>query len=352
MCTRDRMDQVAETSRSDSGAIALIVAIAIVALLGVTALSTDVGYLYSHRRALQTAADAAALAGVQDLPTNTSAARTEAINYVGLNTRAADSVETSVTISQTWAPNDTITVEVVDPDASFFFGRALGLTTTEVSARAVARVGSPVTYSHGVMPFGVMALTSLQSPYGYTTGTEIDLIVPAADASGGNWHYMDLTPFSTESNTKSVIATGGSMYPISIGDYINTQTGEVTNPNFAAISNYFELTCKTPHGLNNLYRDPVTGFYEPKHLDGTPCRRLIVTPVIRVPGSDPFNWSAVKGNSEVQVIGFLNMFVGNNPSSKVGEGNLRVTFVQTIPDRSLTPGPWSPFAGVITWLDK
>ena len=43
--------------------------VALVALLGIGAFAIDVGYAYYAKRQLQSATDAAALAGAQDLPT-------------------------------------------------------------------------------------------------------------------------------------------------------------------------------------------------------------------------------------------------------------------------------------------
>ncbi|GAI23673.1 unnamed protein product, partial [marine sediment metagenome] len=54
--------------KSENGAVVVIVALSIVALMMVTALTIDVGSLYEERRHLQTVADAAALAGAQQLP--------------------------------------------------------------------------------------------------------------------------------------------------------------------------------------------------------------------------------------------------------------------------------------------
>ncbi|MCX8032570.1 MAG: Tad domain-containing protein [Thermoleophilia bacterium] len=51
----------------ESGVVAVIVALVIVVLLSVVALVVDLGALYDHDRELQTAADAGALAGVQEL---------------------------------------------------------------------------------------------------------------------------------------------------------------------------------------------------------------------------------------------------------------------------------------------
>jgi hypothetical protein len=62
-----------------------LVALALVALLGVAAFAIDVGYAYYAKRQLQSATDAAALAGAQDLPSATTAIAT-ATSYAAANT--------------------------------------------------------------------------------------------------------------------------------------------------------------------------------------------------------------------------------------------------------------------------
>ena len=63
-------------ARGERGQILAVVALALVALLGVAAFSIDVGYAYYAKRQLQSATDAAALAGAQDLPNATTAIAT------------------------------------------------------------------------------------------------------------------------------------------------------------------------------------------------------------------------------------------------------------------------------------
>ena len=71
-------------ARRDRGQILPIVAVALVGLLGICAFSIDVGYAYYAKRQLQSATDAAALAGAQDLPTGSTAIST-AIAYASAN---------------------------------------------------------------------------------------------------------------------------------------------------------------------------------------------------------------------------------------------------------------------------
>ena len=66
-------------ARGERGQILAVVVLALVALLGIAAFAIDVGYAYYAKRQLQAAADAAALAGAQDLPVASTAIDTAEI---------------------------------------------------------------------------------------------------------------------------------------------------------------------------------------------------------------------------------------------------------------------------------
>jgi hypothetical protein len=326
----------------------MVAALAVV-LLAFAAVAVDAGAFYSERRQMQTGADAAALAGVQDLPNDPTSAVAVAEAYASVNSPAASDL--TFTVGQTFVANDTITAELLDPDMGLFFARFLGRDTTRVDARAVAIIGSPTTYGSGLMPFGVIADGTTQAPYGYTPGGTIPLVVDNGSQSQGNWHYVDLTPYTDgANNTKQVIENGGTTDPVSIGTVINTQTGSPNNPNFNATSDYFEETC-SPHGLEELVYDEERGVYEPTHAsDGTHCNRLITVPVIVVNSGDPYDWDSVTGNTAVTVVGFLNMFISNDPHFQDGE--LMAEFVQVVPVDAFDPGGYVDYAGVVYWLDE
>jgi Putative Flp pilus-assembly TadE/G-like len=71
----------------ERGQVLPLVVMALVALLGIGAFAIDVGYAYYAKRQLQSATDAAALAGAQDLPTAATAIAT-ATSYAAANTPA------------------------------------------------------------------------------------------------------------------------------------------------------------------------------------------------------------------------------------------------------------------------
>jgi hypothetical protein len=71
--------------RGERGQILPLVTVALVALLGIAAFAIDVGYAYYAKRQLQSATDAAALAGAQDLPVAATAIAV-ASSYAAANT--------------------------------------------------------------------------------------------------------------------------------------------------------------------------------------------------------------------------------------------------------------------------
>ena len=334
----------------DTGATALIVAVMIVALLAFAAIVVDAGALYAHRRQIQTAADAAALAGIQALPGDPDRAVALAADYAARNAAEAD--EVVFRVESTKGSNDTLVAELTDPAMGLFFARFMGFDDAAVDAAATAMVGSPITYGSGLMPFGIIAQNTSVAPYGYDPNQVIELTVDNGDAEQGNWHYVDLTPFTDgANNTKTVIGLGGTTDPVSIGDTIYTQTGAPTNPNFNALTSYLHETCD-PHPLTDLVYDEDRGVWEPIHAaDGTPCNRLITCPVIVVVGPDPYDWDSINGTKATTVVGFLNMFIENDPDSKSGDV-LLATFVQVVPEDTLDPGAYTAFAGIVTWLER
>jgi hypothetical protein len=74
-------------ARGERGQVLPLVVMALVCLLGVAAFAIDVGYAYYAKRQLQSATDAAALAGAQDLPLAATAIAT-ATSYAAANTPA------------------------------------------------------------------------------------------------------------------------------------------------------------------------------------------------------------------------------------------------------------------------
>ncbi|RBP66003.1 putative Flp pilus-assembly TadE/G-like protein [Alkalibaculum bacchi] len=120
--------QRAKIHKNEDGQALIMVVLAIVVLMGIAALVVDVGILYVEKANMQKAADAAALAGAQDLPANTAIITAE--NYGALN--GAHDTDANLT-------DDKSKVEVeCTKTVPHYFARILGFTETEVSASAIA----------------------------------------------------------------------------------------------------------------------------------------------------------------------------------------------------------------------
>jgi len=136
----------------ERGAVSVIVALMLVALLGFGAIAVDVGMLYAERAQLRNGADAAALAIAQKCAKSTTAPdclspTPLAATYANRNANDGLSNIKSVMLNTT---NRTVTVTVGSQEAghapnqvSLFLARALGFNTTEVNAPSTVGWGSP-----------------------------------------------------------------------------------------------------------------------------------------------------------------------------------------------------------------
>ncbi len=133
-------------SSDESGQVVILAAISLAVMLGMAALTIDVGFAYYTQRSLQASADAAALAGAQEMPINgpiEAVARAYSASPGGKNARenvpgVVTDVETKCTPSV--GPCDPVNTIVVTQTAtvSTRFAGVLGLDSFTVRTRAAA----------------------------------------------------------------------------------------------------------------------------------------------------------------------------------------------------------------------
>lgn len=175
---------------NERGQVAVIVALLITAIIGMVALVVDVGSIYEERRQLQTVADAAALAGAQDLPVEdpiNNTAVQKAVEYASSNGVAITSSD--IQISTTLVDNDTITVTPKDPNAPVYFAQVFGINSVYISATAAAEVRSPSALT-GLMPWTVLSGDSIPAPEGSVdmwVGPNEMVLDPGPDYVDYNW---------------------------------------------------------------------------------------------------------------------------------------------------------------------
>lgn len=149
----------AQQSSGERGQAIILIAAAAVALMGMLAVVIDTGHLYAEQRQMQSAADAAAMAGAQnwiddDQRINAGQAVVDARTYTTYNGYATDvaagngvwdpTVNNGVIVTTppatgSFAGNTQYLEVIVSKPVSTFFAGIFNISTVQVTARAVAR---------------------------------------------------------------------------------------------------------------------------------------------------------------------------------------------------------------------
>lgn len=157
-----------EPNKSERGVALLWVAGMLVALLGVSAFAVDLGWLYLNTSRLQKAADAAALAGVVNLPALPAQADLDAQSAAAANQFPIGNPVTNTFSSQVLIDN---TYEVtLATEVDTFFLRVLGINAFQVQRVATAQYIQPVPMGSPANCFGVGNTNILSAPFGGGAG--------------------------------------------------------------------------------------------------------------------------------------------------------------------------------------
>ena len=321
------------------GQIAIVMTLAIATLLGVMALSTDVGVMYYNWMQLQKAADAAALAGAtyflpqngtQTLPTPTIAgsctyatpqqnvACTYALNNYA---QATDLSQGGIYVPAQNVPAgvpagaQTIQVTLTRTNIPVFFMRALGRTnpySAIASATAVAPTAVSSTHN-GLFPVG-MPPNPLNNCPANTVGGCLSYgsTFSLTDNYGPvNWGWLNIPPGWTGSmgpqtgggaSLLNTNITNGCTCDVKVGDVIATKTGEDWG--------------QTSSAVNGL----ITKGNMPSSITGNESQ-LVTVPIV--------DWGAVNGASQVTVLGFAELWIDS--ITKSGSNQiLTVQFVKYV----------------------
>jgi hypothetical protein len=137
--------------RCDSGQAFVFVAVALMALVGMAALVIDGGSWYRADRHAQTAADAAALAGAQELPDRGNAE--DLAHEYWLKNPDDSTIGDTLDFTDPAEPEYQITVKVTRK-ADGFFAKIFDIDSVKVAAEAQAQVTAPLSMKN-VAPIAV-----------------------------------------------------------------------------------------------------------------------------------------------------------------------------------------------------
>jgi Flp pilus assembly protein TadG len=241
--------------RDQRGQAFVITVLMIASLLGLTALVLDVGSWFRAHRQLQATADAAALAGAQELPANPGNASSLANDYAARNTSGLQGV--TVNLSQTYVLNDTIRVHVAKP-AEGFFSKVFGINSVDEGASATARVAGMKSALY-VAPIVVnQQHPMLNSCNGPCFGSSYQTTIPVGQTGApGAFGLVNLDPQSGGTSGASTLAgwieNGFDKY-LDIGSY-------ASDPGVKFNSDGIQDAMKTRVGTEMLFPvyDTLTG---------------------------------------------------------------------------------------------
>jgi Flp pilus assembly protein TadG len=216
----------------DRGSVIVMVVLLLTALLAISALAVDVGSWYTAKRKLQATADAAVLAGAQDLP-DTGAASSSATTYANANNSGLDS----------WTPTfpDSATIDVsLAKSTPAIFSKLVGINAKTVHAHARAQVGTPGSLKN-VAPMAVKssaACTSASSGcFGTSKTLTFDDSTTTAFGSNSTFGLIDLSGSASTStscsgnvgqSSQSDWVTSGYPGLLSVNRYYGATTGQRT----------------------------------------------------------------------------------------------------------------------------
>lgn len=147
---RTRTDDGRRVHRARRGSILVLTALVITVLIGFTALAVDVGYLSDYRHRMQSAADAAAVAGAREVKRNSgiSDSDLQAFVYYDATSNGFTSGANGISITVNHPPatgqfagNAKYVEVLITRDVPTFFMNLFGRPAVTVSVRAVAGQG-------------------------------------------------------------------------------------------------------------------------------------------------------------------------------------------------------------------
>ena len=268
-------------------------------LIGFCSLAVDVGQWYTTRAQLQSAADAAALAGASQLPSGFGTAYSTAQANYHINGQASDTVSYTQATSSLGSPNDTIQVTATRNNPTFL-AEIFGIGSVDISATAQATIETVTTATDAdsIMPWGVMQDS-------FTYGQTVSLF-GGLDQTG-NFGAIDLP----NGPPSCGISPGASSYrgnidgtqticDVSIGDHLPTETGQMTGPTKQGLdsridtnTDTFDQVVDTTNGQAQILK---------------PSPRLVLVPIITNTDGTT-DWP--NGKKDIVVVGFAQFFISS-----------------------------------------
>ncbi|MEQ8175157.1 MAG: Tad domain-containing protein [Syntrophomonadaceae bacterium] len=267
--------------KEESGNVTVLVAFAIVALIGLAALAVDVGVIAYNKASLVRAMDAAVLAGAQELPLSPTQAVSQAEYYAVQNGIGSSEVSFSV------SPDKKTITGTAQDSVELFFARVLGYTSKDLQATAKAHV-SPVTSYTGIVPFGI-------KDQNYSFGQIVTLKQGACNENISGW-FGALRLGGSGADTYRDNIKYGYQQAVSVGDVLQVEPGNMSGPTSQGIAYRIDSCAHNPTCCVSCFKEG--------------CSRIMVVPM-------GYNNGRSGANGRFTVTGFAAFLV----TEYTGSGN-------------------------------
>jgi Flp pilus assembly protein TadG len=223
--------------RDENGQTVVILVLFLFVIVGLVGAVLDVGAWFRADRETQSTADAAALAGAQELPDDPGSAATRALEYANKN--GASVAASDVTFETAVLSNDTIAVRA-DDEAPAVFTKLFGLDTVAVGSNAKARTGvlSSAKYVAPIVVHHQHPMLQCAPPP-CAGATQIDLLnlhSPGGGNGAGAFGLINLDPNASNGNAgASTVADWmerGFQDAMSLGWYYQVPSSQFNNVQF------------------------------------------------------------------------------------------------------------------------
>jgi Flp pilus assembly protein TadG len=323
--------------RDERGQTIAIAAGVMLVMLGMCALVIDLGQAWQTRRALQSAVDAAALAGAADIPQGWTVARASASGNYAHNGRGGDAVTYAQTT--TAVPNDTIVV-TASRDVSSVFSTLFGASTRTVSATARATIQSYTSIrSHqNVMPWGVMKTK-------FVPGSTYSIYVDSGGSPDNGSLSLPLQPdcaaASGASDYADTITGTQNACDVSLNEIVPTKGGQNAGPTKQSVGNRIP-DFQPVQKIVSIAADGSAVILQPS------SPQLVLLPLVM--NSDGSNVWPATGSGNVRVVGFawfVITSIGGGNGSNAGKNVNGVFVTASVPDTG-SSGAYDPKSAVNT----
>lgn len=257
--------------KNKKGTTIVYLSIILSVISALTALTVDIGVLVLEKSRLSASVDAAALAGAQQLITDSNYVENTVHDYLNKNSGSLADLNINV-ISE----NRTVKV-AVDKAVNMFFAKVFGVNAQQISATAHATIQN-IKSLKGVRPFGIVNQN-------FIYGQKYTLKEGAGDGTSGNYSAMALGGTGTSVYKSNLL--NGYTSRVSTGNIIQTETGVMANATVTGINQLIDECNHTPECTYEYYN--------------VNCSRIIFVPIV--------NPLELNGRSYVEVLGFGTFFL-------------------------------------------